>query len=103
MRHGKDACSMRCRHDLELTEPPPRDFVLPVKYRPDKIMLHSRHVAGSLEPYHICRVMPSGEVFVAKGAALEDVAIVLLEHYRVSFIELRQIWDLEDLWDGPQT
>ena len=76
-----------------------RVLVLPPKYRPELIMLHSRHYPGDLQPYRICRVMPDGEVFRFEGAKLEDVAIILIEHYGVDFTELKQIWDLEDAVD----
>jgi len=77
-----------------------RLFVLPPKYHPDKVMLHSMHQPDTLEVTQICRVMPNGEVFKFDGARLEDIAIVLLRHYGVSFKELADIWYLDDLYDG---
>lgn len=81
----------------DFINPDQRIFTLPPEYRPAKAVLHAAiPLAGGYEPVTICRVTPEGEVFKFKDATLEDIAIILIEHYHVNFMELAGTWELED-------
>jgi hypothetical protein len=88
--------------DDAFVDPDERVLTLPIECRPDKVMLHSRHFSGNpLEPLAICRVMPNGEVFKGKDGTLEDIAVILIRDYGVSFKQLAAMWELEDAGRGP--
>jgi hypothetical protein len=83
-------------------DPEERIFTLPPDYRPEKAMLHALiPLFGDREPVAVCRVMPNGEVFRFKGATLEDIAKILMDHYHVNFKQLADIWFLEDAGHEP--
>ena len=79
-----------------------RIFTLPEKYRPSEVKLHLTVYPGTDRRELICRVMPNGEVFKFEGATLEHIAIILMESYGVNFAEMKEIWDLEDIWEGVE-
>jgi hypothetical protein len=81
--------------------PDERIFTLPPDYRPEKAVLHALiPLFGDRGPIAVCRVMPNGEVFRFKGATLEDIARILIEHYHADFQQLADIWFLEDAGHG---